>query len=279
MNIFNLSFGKDSMATVILAAEQRIPIDHVMYCDIRFSPEISGEHPIMAEWIPKAEKRLKELFGVTVDHAYSGVSFEEQFWKKHRKGTYVGMNYGFPHLLSPWCNTLLKIQAINKYLREAVGKRNLTMFVGIAYDEPIRWERMKKKETEKRTYRSLLVEQKLTEQDAMKICRRYDLLSPMHDFDGIFRGGCWFCPKQCLADLYSLWRNYPDLYGKLLAMEPYSFNTFKPRESLEKLTERFENGYIPKRKKRKSFVQLDMFDIYDKLGGQYEPLQRNHSMP
>ena len=43
MNIFNLSFGKDSMATVILAAEQGIPIDHVMYCDIRFSPEISGE--------------------------------------------------------------------------------------------------------------------------------------------------------------------------------------------------------------------------------------------
>lgn len=44
MNIFNLSFGKDSMATLILAAEQGIPIDRVMYCDIRFSPEISGEH-------------------------------------------------------------------------------------------------------------------------------------------------------------------------------------------------------------------------------------------
>lgn len=70
MNIFNLSFGKDSMATLILAAEQGIPIDRVMYCDIRFNDEISGEHPIMAEWIPTAEKRLKELFGITVDHAY-----------------------------------------------------------------------------------------------------------------------------------------------------------------------------------------------------------------
>ena len=57
MNIFNLSFGKDSMATLLLAIEQGIPIDRVMYCDIRFSREISGEHPLMAEWIPEAERR------------------------------------------------------------------------------------------------------------------------------------------------------------------------------------------------------------------------------
>ena len=260
MNIFNLSFGKDSMATLILAAEQGIRIDRVMYCDIRFNDEISGEHPIMAEWIPTAEKRLKELFGVTVDHAYSGVSFEEQFWSKHRKGSHIGMNYGFPHLLSPWCNTLLKIQAINKYLRQVVSDERAT-FVGIAYDEPIRWERMKKKETTRHKYRSLLVEQKLTEQDAMNICRRHDLLSPMYDFDGIFRGGCWFCPKQSLADLHSLWRQYPELWDKLVAMEPYSFNTFKPRGvTLKSLAERFENGYVPKRKTRSNAVQLDMFD-------------------
>lgn len=80
MNIFNLSFGKDSMVTLILAAEQGIQIDRVMYCDIRFSPELSGEHPLMAAWIPTAEQRLKELFGVTVDHTYSGVSFYEQFY-------------------------------------------------------------------------------------------------------------------------------------------------------------------------------------------------------
>ena len=72
MNIFNLSFGKDSMATLILAAEQGIPIDRVMYCDIRFNNEISGEHPLMAKLIPTAEKRLKKLFGVTVDHIHEG---------------------------------------------------------------------------------------------------------------------------------------------------------------------------------------------------------------
>lgn len=86
MNIFSLSFGKDSMATIILAAEQGIPIDRVLYVDIKFNDEISGEHPIMAEWIPTAEKRLKELFNVTVDHAYCGYTFVDKFFKKKCAG-------------------------------------------------------------------------------------------------------------------------------------------------------------------------------------------------
>ena len=263
MNIFNLSFGKDSMATLILAAEQGIPIDRVMYCDIRFSLEISGEHPLMEAWIPTAEKRLKELFGVTVDHAYSGVSFYEQFYKVKQKGNHVGDRYGFPYTIVAWCNSELKVRAINRYLSQF--QQGTTQFIGIAYDEPRRWERMKAKETSKREYRSLLYEQKLTEQDAFKICERYDLLSPIYDVDGIYRGGCWFCPKQCLSDLYSLWKNYPNLYGMLLQMEPDSQTTFKLNTTLKELAERFENGYIPtRRKKRLPYVQLDMFDM---IGG------------
>ena len=215
------------MATLLLAIEQGIPIDHVMYCDIRFSDEISGEHPLMAAYIPEAERILKERFGIIVEHAYSGVSFENQFYTKHKKGTRIGFYYGFPHILSPWCNTLLKIKAINDFLKEKAYRKNITTFVGIAFDEPIRWERMRKKETKQRKYGSLLVEQKLTEQDAFRICDKYGLLTPMYKTsDEIYRGGCWFCPKQCLADLYSLWKNYPAYYKKLLDIEPYSHNTF-----------------------------------------------------
>ena len=240
------------MATLLLAIEQGIPIDRVMYCDIRFNNEISGEHPIMAEWIPTAEKRLKELFGVTVDHAYSGVSFEEQFYKVKQKGNRVGAIYGFPFVVGAWCNSALKLGAISKYQAQ-FGNNTITQFVGIAYDEPARWERMLKKQTKKQKYRSLLVEQKLTEQDAFEICERYDLLSPMYSVDGIYRGGCWFCPKQCLADLYSLWKAYPDLWQRLCDMEPDSPNTFKPNGvTLESLAEIFADGYIPKRRKKRS---------------------------
>ena len=264
MNVFNLSFGKDSMATLILAAEQGIPIDRVMYCDIRFNDEISGEHPLMAEWIPTAEKRLKELFGVTVDHAYSGVSFYEQFYKVKQKGNHVGDIYGFPYVIGAWCNDRLKLGAISKYQAQ-FGNNEITQFVGIAYDEPVRWERMLKKQTDKRKYRSLLVEQKLIEQDAFQICKRYDLLSPMYTSgDEIYRGGCWFCVKQCLADLYSLWKNYREYFDILAEIEQVSVNTFRAEGiTLKSLAERFADGYIPKRrKKRQTSVQLDMFKYF-----------------
>ena len=256
MNIFNLSFGKDSMATLILAIENNIPIDRVMYCDIKFSPDMSGKHPIMAAWIPTVEKRLHELFGITVEHAYSGISFCEQFYtKKKRIGTkHYGEIYGFPYLISAWCNRVLKTDAIAHYLHQ-FGKQPITQFVGIAYDEPKRWLRMNSKETELRKYRSLLVEQKLTEQDTFSICQNYRLLSPLYDFDGIYRGGCWFCPKQSIADLYSLWKNYLDLYSTLLSMENDSRTTFKPNQNLYLLKKRFENGYIPRRTKLSPLIK------------------------
>lgn len=259
MNVFSLSFGKDSMATLILAAEMGIPIDRVMYCDIKFDNKISGEHPVMAAWIPTAEKRLEDLFGIKVDHAYSGVTFWQQFFKEKEKGNHVGDIYGFPYVIDAWCNSMLKLRAASIYLSQFKGE-TITQYLGIAYDEPIRWARTQKKQTNKRIYRSLLVEQKLTEQDAMNICRKYELLSPMYEVDGIFRGGCWFCPKQCLADLHSLWKNYPKLWRELEIIEPFSHNTFKPRTTLTELAKRFEQGYVPKRKERSNVIQLDMFD-------------------
>ncbi len=260
MNIFNLSFGKDSMATLLLALEQGIKVDRVMYCEIRFDDELSGEKPLMAEWIPQAEKTLREKFGVVVDHAYSGVTFCEQFYRKKTSGNHIGEFYGFPYIVCAWCNGILKIKAILKYLAQFKGQE-ITHFVGIAVDEPKRWARMQAKETGSVKYRSLLVEQKLTEQDAVAICKRYNLLSPIYVVDDAFRGGCWFCPKQCMSDLHSLWKYRPDLYAKLLAMEPDSHNTFKPGTSLAEITAKFESGYSPKRKKTiAKYKQISIFD-------------------
>ncbi len=83
---------------------------------------------------------------------------------------------------------MLKIKAILKYLAQFKGQE-ITHFVGIAADEPKRWARMQAKETGRVKYCSLLVEQNLTEQDAVEIVKRYNLLSPIYGVDGIFRGG------------------------------------------------------------------------------------------
>lgn len=82
-----MSFGKDSIAQLIKIKELGLPLDEVVYVDIRYTPEISGEHPIMAEWIPTAEKIIKEKLGITVKHLAAQYSFREYFYRKKKATT------------------------------------------------------------------------------------------------------------------------------------------------------------------------------------------------
>ena len=43
--ISSCSFGKDSLATIILAKERGDPLDEVVYCEVMFDDHISGEIP------------------------------------------------------------------------------------------------------------------------------------------------------------------------------------------------------------------------------------------
>lgn len=245
--ILFLSFGKDSMATLIEIIKRKLPLDEVVYVDIKFDENTSGEHPAMAEWIPIAEKIIKEQFGLTVKHLSAKVTFYEQFYKIKQKGNHIGDIYGFPYLVGAWCNSRLKLSVISEYINSI--KDNVCEYVGLAYDEPKRYERLLKKNTDKITYRSILFENEIVEREAFEICKSYNLVSPVYSRGG-FRGGCWFCVKQCKADLWVLWKYYPDYFKTLIEMEKDSFNTFRFECSLINLKNQFENGYIPQRRKK-----------------------------
>ena len=47
------SFGKDSIATVILAREHNEPLDEVIYCEVMFDEEISGEVQEHTEFVSR----------------------------------------------------------------------------------------------------------------------------------------------------------------------------------------------------------------------------------
>ena len=231
-HIASLSFGKDSLAMLIKIKELGLPLDEVIYCDIRFDEELSGEMPLMAEFIPKAEKILKEKFDIEVKHL-RGVTFIEQFYKIKQRGKHIGDNYGFPYTIGAWCNDRLKIQPIKKYLQSI--KEPVIQYVGIAYDEPERYEKLNHE-----THIAPLYDLKITEKEAMEICKEYDLLSPI--YESSFRGGCWFCVKQRLSQLRNLYENYPELWNKLKELEKDSFNTFRPKQTLAELEEKFKSN-------------------------------------
>lgn len=229
--IASLSFGKDSLAMLIKIKELGLPLDEVIYCDIRFDENLNGEMPLMAEFIPKAEKILKDKFNIEVKHL-KGVTFKEQFYKIKKRGKHIGDNYGFPYTIGAWCNDRLKIQPIKKYLKSI--KEPVIQYVGIAYDEPERYEKLNHE-----THIAPLYDLKITEKEAMEICKEYDLLSPI--YESSFRGGCWFCVKQRLSQLKNLYENYPELWEKLKELEKDSFNTFRPKQTLEKIEQKFKS--------------------------------------
>lgn len=244
-NIVSCSFGKDSLAQIIVMKKLEFAIDEIIYYNVRFNDKISGEHPMLAEWIPTAEKILKSKYGLSVTHITASKTFTDYFYTVKKKGNHKGEIYGFPYVLGAWCNTRLKVDVINKYLNGI--KDEVTQFIGLAYDEPDRYERLMKSDTVKRHKRSVLFEQEITENEAFEICKRENLLSPHYSLGG-FRGGCWFCTKQSYADIYNLWLMYPDYFSTLLDMERESHTTFFPHSSLYEMDNRFKDGYIPKRR-------------------------------
>ena len=67
--IASCSFGKDSIATILLALEHNEPLDRVVFAEVMFDHErgISGEIPEHIEWIYNtAIPKLAEM-GVKVD--------------------------------------------------------------------------------------------------------------------------------------------------------------------------------------------------------------------
>lgn len=229
--IASCSFGKDSLAMLIKIKELGLPLDEVIYCDIRYDNNISGEMPLMAEFIPKAEKILKDKFGIDVKHITYKRTFKEQFYTIKKRGKHIGDNYGFPYVIGAWCNSRLKIEPIRNYLKSF--DEPIIQYVGIAFDEPKRYERLNHD-----THIAPLYDLKITEREAMEICRQNGLLSPIYDTS--FRGGCWFCPKQRLSQLKYIYKNYPDLWNELRELQKDSFNTFKIGYSIFELEERFK---------------------------------------
>lgn len=245
--ILSLSFGKDSMAMLLEVIKRKLPLDYVIFCDIKFTKEISGEHPLMAEWIPRAEEILKKNYGIEVIHLTALKNFIEQFYTVKQKGNHRGDIYGFPYIIGAWCNGRLKLDPINKFLNKLKKDGfNIVEYIGIAADEQKRLARYKELETKTHHYITL-ADFGITETDALNICKKNNLLSPK--YTNSFRGGCWFCPKQCSHDLYQLYKNYPQYFEYLEKIEKDSFNTFKPNKTLKQIREEFNNGKIPRRYK------------------------------
>lgn len=214
-HILSLSYGKDSLACLGAIEELGLPLDRIIHAEVWATDTIPADLPPMVEFKAKADKIIKERWGIEVEHRRSKWTYESYFYKhKTRRSKFQGAIYGFPMVRGKWCTGRLKTEVL-----DSIGKREV-QYMGIAADEPNRFHNL----TE--TKRSPLVEAGWTEAMCREWCEKNNLLSPI--YTTATRGGCWFCHNQGVDQLRRLRKNYPEYWELLLKWDNDSPVPFKP---------------------------------------------------
>lgn len=211
--IASCSFGKDSIATILLALEHGEPLDRVVFAEVMFDNKrgISGEIPEHIEWVYNTAIPKLEQMGVKVDVVRAEKDYVS-FFHSAVGGRHKGKIYGFP--IGGMCviNRDCKMRPIKQYYRQFQG--HVVQYVGIAADEPKRLVRLEN--TKQISKVSLLAKYGYTEEMAKEKCLEYGLLSPIYETS--HRGGCWFCPNCKLNSFAEFKRNHPDMWQELLLL-------------------------------------------------------------
>lgn len=212
--IASWSGGKDSAASIILAHENNEPLDLIIFSEVMFDKDVSGELPEHMEFVKNKCIPLFESWGHKVKTLRAKKTYLENFFREPTGGKRFGsgLRIGFPMSMKCDINKSVKVKPIRDFYKSING--DVTQCIGIAIDEPERLSRIRISDVPKI---SLLEKYGYTEQMAFDLCKKYDLLSPVYEFAP--RGGCWFCPNARDRELRHLRDSHRDLWDRLLELE------------------------------------------------------------
>ena len=209
-HIASVSFGKDSLATILLAKEHGEPLDEAVYCEVMFDKDISGEVPEHRDFIYGTAIPVLERMGTKIIVLRSEKTYVELFTGRVTRGPKKGMVRSFPLCGKCAVQRDCKVRPIQRYQKGLPP--GTVQYIGIAHDET---ERLLRLEGGRQV--SLLEKYNFTEKDAWEFCRKAGLLSPVYAFTD--RGGCWFCPNAKLSELRHLYDHHPDLWARMMELQ------------------------------------------------------------
>ena len=226
MNVLSLSYGKDSLACLGACEQLGIEIDRIVHAEVWATDTIPADLPPMVEFKKKADKTIKERWGIEVEHICAlnpqgqVLTYEDMFYHHNKAKNQI---QGFPISVNRgnWCTRLKQLRSQTVQV-EREQSSQIVQILGIAADEPKRIERHSKRDN----VILPLVEIGWTEAMCREWCEQNDLLSPI--YTTATRGGCWFCHNQGVDQLRLLRQNYPDLWALLLKWDNDSPVSFKP---------------------------------------------------
>lgn len=232
--IASISFGKDSLAMLLLLLSKAEKLDEVIFYDTGM--EFQSIYDIRDRVVKILKERNIKYTELKPKYSFEYMMFDKPV--KHRNGTYSN---GYS-----WCGgrcrwgTTEKNKTISKYLKENYGE-DYKEYIGIAYDEQNRI-----KNNEHKLYP--LIDLNMTEKDCLEFCysqgyyweedgiRLYDILD---------RVSCWCCANKNLKELRNYYNYLPTYWNKLKVFQEKTDRPFKNNKyTIFDLEKRFESEVI-----------------------------------
>ena len=228
--IASVSFGKDSLAMLLLILEKNKPLDEVIFYDTGM--EFQAIYNIRDTVVRLLKEKDIKYTELKPKLPFQYVMFEKPV--KHRNGT-ISKGYSWCGGRCRW-GTTEKNTIIKKYLKENYND-DYKEYVGIAYDEPNRI-----KDDNKKIY--LLYDLKFTEKDCLRYCysKGYSWEEDGIDLYSVLdRVSCWCCANKNLKELRAYYKYLPTYWDKLKELQSKTERPFRNnKESIFDLEERFE---------------------------------------
>ena len=205
--IASISFGKDSLAMLLLLIKNKYNIDEVIFYDTGM------EFQAIYDTRDKVRKLLEKL-GIKYTELKPEIPFIDKMLniEVHKRDGSIQFGYGLCGGRCRW-GTTEKNKTIEKYLKEQYGQ-DYKEFIGIACDETVRIEK------ERNEHKLLpLLDWKMTEQDCLEYCYNsgfYWKENGVRLYDVLDRVSCWCCGNKNKKELENMRVYLPEYYLKYI---------------------------------------------------------------
>lgn len=227
--IASVSFGKDSLAMVLLILERGLPLDEVVFYDTGM--EFKAIYDTRDRVLP-----ILYDHGVKYTELRPPRSFLFDMLEKPVSSKKNGLHYGYS-----WCGgcarwgTANKTSALDKHAK--VAGKNVIQYIGIAADEQKRLQRLPLYKV------APLAKFGFTEADALAYCYDRGFFweeNGIRLYDVLDRVSCWYCANKNLKELRNIRTHLPKYWNRLKDLQSRTDRPMKgPGKSVFDLEERF----------------------------------------
>lgn len=193
MLVLNYGGGRQTVAICILIARGILPKpDRIVIADT------GRENQSTWDYLDTYTKPLMESIGLVIEIAPHALATVKDVYGLN--GQLLIPAFTIDGKLNGFCSNEWKARVVDRYLRNQ-GIREGERWLGLALDEPKRWQRLHEKKESQWVFRCPLVDLMLNTPSCLEIVKSHGWPLPV-------TSSCWMCPHKRNAQ----WRNLRDHY-------------------------------------------------------------------